>query len=128
MHTIAENKQAIFQFDPNRKILKSTYKGIFKYNLAKEIYGELGDIHFVAKIADVRKLNGSFMKLMSEFREKYPILRQHGLKAEAFVVSDDLMINNLVDKLCIQLNEIGIDTFVCTTLEEAENWLEKYLK
>ncbi|MCB0497894.1 MAG: hypothetical protein KDC79_17270 [Cyclobacteriaceae bacterium] len=127
MQIIAENKQAVFKYDPNRKLLLSTYKGIFNYDLAKESYNQIEGVEVVGKIADVRKLNGSFMKLMSEFREKYPILKKQGLAAEAFVISDDLMINNLVEKLRAQLKSIGIETYACQTIEEAESWIQTYL-
>ena len=127
MNTIAENKQVTFQYDPDKKLLLSTYKGIFNFEIAKDSYNYLANLYIVGKIADVRKLNGSFIKLMSEFKEKYPILKERGLKAEAFVVSDDLMINNLISKLSKQLEGIGIDTYVCHTVEEAENWLDNYI-
>lgn len=128
MHTIAENRLAKFEYDPDKKLVISTYKGIFKYDLAKEIYNSIGqEVSIVGKIADVRKLNGSFVKLMQEFKEKYPVLKKRGLKAEVFVVSDDLMVNNLINKLCKQLEAMGINTHTCNSLEEANEWLNKYL-
>lgn len=132
MQNLLENELVSFQYDPSKKILKSTYKGLFNYQLSKDIYENQIDsvlnVNATIKVADMRNLRGSFMRIMDNLIGLYPILKKRGLKAEVFIISDDLIIKHLIGIVCEKLNSLGIDTYTCSSLKEADSWIERYLK
>ncbi len=75
-------------------------------------------------IADVSKLYGSFIKIMDFMVEEYyPAAIKSGIRCAAYVVSKDLMNENLGLKLKQEASKFNINAAVFTSLEKAEKWV-----
>ena len=133
LQEVASNKLAYMIYNPQTEVLTGIYHGISDIELAMEVFGKVEEFskknRISGLVADLRKLSGSFMKVMTHLgTEGYPLLIQNGLKAEAIIVSDDLIIRNLSEKLKDMLIGLGLYCEIFSTPESADVWLDHILK
>ncbi len=118
-------------FEQDTKRIISTYKG----RVNKEI--SLVHLEKVAKfyqqnevhtaIIDLREIYGSFVKILSYLGESfYPMAIKSGLKAQAFVITDDLIIKNLTKKIAHITDTYDVQARTFATCEEAAVWLDTF--
>ena len=123
MKELLKTKNTTYLYEEKHALLFSIHHGIFNLKKAEEGYSNLGEQKIHYKIADVRRLSGSFMKIMPFFEKNYPRLKSNGLIAEAFIVCEDLILNNLIEKLTSLLTKLGIQTKVFKSKEAAYSWI-----
>lgn len=130
---ISNEKQVKSNYDSETKILHTEYSGLFNAEIA------LNHFHLVEEfaktnllkgaISDLRKLTGSYNKVIEYLdKEGFPNIKKTGLVSEAFVISNDLMINHLTDKLVIILKNKQINVGVFKSQKEAKLWMLKSFK
>lgn len=125
---IAQNKSATTFFNREEKILISEYKGRVKIDLALEHLEQI--VNFYTKnevrgsVADLSKLHGSFAKVTDYLiASYYPAAAKSGLQCQAYVVSKDLIIENLGFRLNGLAVKFNIESIVGTSRIEAEKWV-----
>lgn len=134
MAKIAENSLGNTFYDENGKIITIIFKGIVNEDKAQEHFVRI--LNFASKhkvkgiLADLRNLRGTFMRFMEYFEfEAYPLLIKNGLKAEALIIpEDDLIIENLSDKLRDLLTKLNLKCEMFKSSEEANFWLLNQLR
>lgn len=83
----------------------------------------------LAALVDLRNLRGSYIKLFDLLEnEVYPKMKSRGLQTQAFIISDDLLIANVTDKLMEMFARLEITAQIFTDIEEAKIWLEDKVK
>ena len=131
---IAKNEQAITFFHKKEKILVSEYKGRANPKLAIEHLKVVSNFYskneVKGSIVDVSKVFGSFAKVLDYLgKEGFPNALKGGLCCLCYVVpNDDLIIQNLGDRLKFAASSYSIDVNVVKTREEAEFWVNLNLK
>jgi len=70
--------------------------------------------------------SGSYFKLF-EFLEKeaYPKLKSRGLNTQAFIISNDLLVANITEKLMELFSRLNIKAQTFTDFDEAKTWLKE---
>ncbi len=115
-------------YDEHTCILSTTYSGLFNKECAMEHFHKVEDFVFnrplLGIIADVRKLNGSYNRIMQYAKsEGFPKIKQAGLIAEAFIITNDIMINYLTEKLMGVLKQNNIRCSCFDSEKEAHSWI-----
>jgi len=130
---VSDHNQIHSIYDSTTCILRSRYSGLFKAEIALnhfnavELFSQTHKIKGV--LADLRKLSGSFNKILEYLSsEGYPEMKKTGLEAEALVISNDLMIENLSVKLAALIKKKHIKSNIFRSHEEANTWLLKAVK
>ncbi len=121
------------KFDTKNAILYTRYNGKFNFKLLQQHAAHVEAIsqkhEIKAIITDLRSLLGSYNKAMDYFKHKgYPMVKQAGLKLQVFVISDDIIINYLTEKLMDTLKSNNINCKCFSDDKEAKNWVLKELK
>lgn len=96
MKELLKTKNTTYTYQEEYALLFSTHHGLFNLEKAEEGYSKLDEVKIHYKIAKVRRLSGSFTRIIPFFENSYPKLKSKALIAEAFVVGEDLIINNLI--------------------------------
>ena len=129
---IEQNQIGTTIFDKESEILIEIYSGRVNIELILnhfekiEQFSELNNIK--GSIVDIRRLYGSFVKLLGGIeRDYYPKLIKSGLKHQAFVISDDLIIKNLASKAKGIASKFNIQVRTFYSKEEAEKWIDTIL-
>lgn len=129
---VIESKAGVTTYDPERKIIASTYVGRVKIDDALEHLKSVYAFHLKhnaeGSIVDLRKIHGSFAKLLSYVGDTYQDVIKSGLKCSAYVVSDDLMVNNLLKKIIAIEDPLEHKSAVFENRTEAEQWVIENLK
>lgn len=130
---IAQNKLATTTFYPDIKLLISVYKGRVKIDLALEHLANVVEFYITnsvnGSVADLHQLLGSYAKVMDYLVESYyPAAVKSGLKIQAYVVSQDLINENLGGRLDELASKFGIKSAVFSDRKQAEAWVKYYLK
>lgn len=125
---IFSNKMGDIYYFSEKKILATVYNGLVEYDLFAEIIKVVNDtamnngIH--GALADVSKLRGSFHRLLLYMEEiGFPHLVDYGLSVQAQIISDDLMMINLVSKVNEILASLGVNYKTFEDRDEGYNWL-----
>ena len=129
---ITENKLASTSYYETEKMLISVYKGRVNINLALEHLANVVEFYtkntVYGSVADLSQLHGSFAKVIDYLVESYyPSAVKSGLKIQAYVVSEDLIIENLGFKLDKLASEFNIKSAVFNSRKQAETWVKDYL-
>lgn len=125
---LANDTQIISNFDSNTGILHTEYSGFFNLDLA------LNYFHLVEEFAksnalkgainDLTNLTGSYNKVIEYLKnENFPKLKKLGLQSEAFIISDDIIIEYLTDKLSEILKTEQIKAGVFKDYKDAQSWM-----
>ncbi|MCB0496253.1 MAG: hypothetical protein KDC79_08955 [Cyclobacteriaceae bacterium] len=130
---IAQNKLATSTFNDDIKLLISVYKGRVNIDLALEHLANVVEFYLTnsvkGSVADLHQLLGSYAKVFDYLVEAYyPAAVKSGLKIQAYVVSQDLINENLGFRLDDLASRFGIKSAVFTSRKEAENWVKEFLK
>lgn len=92
---------------------------MLKYTEGKTVHGIF---------ADIKKLQGSFIKIFDWLREEYyPNLIPRGLSVIAFVVSTDLIAQTLTEKISEMLKDQGVKVRAFRNYEDAITYFSKQL-
>lgn len=129
---VTQNTLASTSFNESERILTSVYKGRVKIDLALEHLANVVDFYNSNKVngsvADLSQLVGSFAKVIDFLIESYyPSAVKSGLKIQAYVVSEDLIIENLGLRLDNLAASFNIKSAVFTSRSKAEEWVKDYL-
>ncbi len=127
---IAENDFAVSTFDENSRIVRSTFKGRVKLDLAYEHMDELGEFYLNNKIngsiVNISKVYGSYAKILEYLKVNFlPKTKTSGIKRKAYVVSDDIIVAHLSAKLVNGDEYNHIKSKVFFYLKEAEEWVNE---
>ena len=117
-------------FTLKKKTLVSVYKGRVDIDLALEHLADIVEFYKTTKIygsvVDLKGLYGSFAKVFEYMANTYyPIAIENGLKSQVYVVSEDLIVNNLGSKLKTMATSFKLKSEVFSEREEAEKWLKE---
>lgn len=131
-YLIFSNKMGDIYYFPERKILSTVYNGLVEYDLFAEIIKVVNEtaknegIH--GALADVSKLRGSFHRLLQYMEDiGFPHLVDYGLRVQAQVISDDLMMKNLISKVNEILTSLGVKHKTFEDQEEGYKWFSRQL-
>ena len=126
---IAQNKMGVTYFYAEHKMLVSVYKGLVDIELVIEhlkkliLFYKENDV--VCSVVDISGVLGSFAKIMAFLEsDYYPVAIKNGLKVQAYVASDDLIIKNLTIRLEMMASMFSIESGVFKTRVEAEEWVK----
>jgi len=129
---IFTNKMADIYFHPEPKILSVVYNGLVEYDLFEEVIEAVNNtaktngVH--GTLADVSRLRGSFHRLLQYMEEiGFPLLVDHGLRIQAQIISDDIIMKNLISKVNKMLASLGVETRNFEDRKEGFEWLKKAL-
>jgi len=113
---ISQKKLVTTHYYKEEKSIVSVYKGRvnleFAVAKAEDVLAFTKNNEGVAGLIDIRGLDGSFVKLEEYYTNTYPAIVDSGLKYIAFVVSDDLMSNNLASKFGKLASAFGVDSAI----------------
>ena len=125
---VTDNKSCYSVYETENKLIHSTFKGFVNYGLIMEHlengqrFSQQNEI--LGALVDLRTLRGSYFKLF-EFMEKeaYPKLKSRGLNTQAFIISEDILIAHVTDKLMDMFSRLNIKAQIFTEIKEARTWL-----
>ena len=125
---VTDNKSCYSVYETENKLIHSTFKGFVNYGLIMEHlengqrFSQQNEI--LGALVDLRTLRGSYIKLF-EFLEKkaYPKLKSRGLNTQAFIISEDILIAHVTDKLMDMFSRLNIKAQIFTEIKEARTWL-----
>ena len=130
---VTDNKLCYSVYQPEEKILITTFKGVVNYALMRQhmvnVLRFSKDSQVLGALVDFSLIRGSYFKLFDYLEKKvYPKLKSRGFSALAFVISDDLLTANVTEKLkdVLQKQEGKINLF--RDYNEAEKWIQDELK
>lgn len=120
-------------YDNEKRLLIETYKGRTNIKLIIDHFDKIerfclnNDVE--ASMVDLRKLYGSFIKLLEIIENTYyPKMKKSGLRFQAIIISNDLIIENLYVKVSQLAAKFGIETAVFHDLDKANFWIVDKLR
>lgn len=131
---VTDNKLCHSVYNQQTKILYSTYKGLVINELFSEhmqnTFKFIKTNKILGSVVDFRKLRGSYLKVFKFLeQEAYPGLKKAGAHYLAFVISDDIIIENVTVKLMEVIERVGgIKARIFTNDKIAEKWLMGEIK
>lgn len=130
---IFENKISIIEYDAERENVTYVEAGIPKKGLLIEQLKAVMEFSKTAAvtsiIADLRRQQGSFKSAFDFLDTKYyPALKARGLKCKAFILTEDIINNFLVNELVGDLKKHEIIAAIFSDLESATEWVSKQVK
>ena len=113
--------------------LSTEYKGVFNKSIALEHFHTVEKFAqtqpILGVITNLSKLGGSYNSILEYLEDEgFPKIKKLGLKAEAFIISDDIIIKHLTEKLVQIIKNSGIKVNICQSHQEAKEWLQAVLK
>lgn len=130
---VAKDKLGVTKYTEDLKLIESTYKGRVDTEMSAVHLSKVAEFYskneIRGAIIDLRGLYGSFVKMMDYLVDTfYPIAQKSGMKAQAFIIRDDLIIKNLADKLKQLTPTFNIKARIFSTPQEAKVWIESIIK
>lgn len=127
---VVKDKLGLTEYIEEQHLIISTYKGRvdneMSFDHLKAVISFYKEHSVTAAIIDLRELYGSFIKVMDYLGESfYPVAVKSGLKAQAFIVTDDLIIRNLTKKLESITVNFNIEAKTFASIEGAKKWINK---
>lgn len=128
MQFIYKNELGSSFYDKDKRILIYKTNNLFvnrKTDLIKDhlenTYNLTHDKSIVGEVVDLTEMRGNF-KLIFEylFNDYYPKMKLTGMNKAAYVVSDDMISKNLVEKICAK-NIIKTNSF--QNIDQAIEWV-----
>ncbi len=131
-HLIFSNKMADIYYEPELKMMITIYHGIVEYDLLEEIIDLINNTAISnginGSVADVSELRGSYHKMLGYMKEiGLPLLVENGYRVHAQIISDDLIMRNLSEKVGEIMKSLGISFVTFTNRKEGEDWLRSVL-
>lgn len=130
---IEQNKFGITSIDTEKQILHEHFGGRFNINLLNVHFKAIENFLKLKKargsMVDIRKVYGSFAKILEYVEFSYfPALEQGGVHYQAFIVPDDLIFQNLIEKVKNISLQFNIEIQIFDDREQASSWLQEKLK
>ncbi len=130
--TVTQSKMATTVFHVKEKTLVSEYAGRVNIELALIHLKEVSEFYSAnevrGSIVDLSKVFGSFAKVLDYLgKEAFPIAKKSGLCCLCYVVKDDLIMENLTNRLKFAVSSHNIEVNVLKSREEAEFWIKTQL-
>lgn len=130
---VAKDKLGVTKYTEDIKLIESTYKGRVDTDMSVAHLSKVAEFYskneIRGAIIDLRGLYGSFLKVMEYLVDTfYPIAQKSGMRAQAFVITDDLIIKSMADKLKQVTPTFNIKASVFSTPQEAKVWIESIIK
>ena len=125
---VAQNKLGTTVFLPEEKILVSVYKGRAITKLALEHLAMIVEFYksnkVLGAVIDLKEVHGSFVNVFGYMKKKLiPIAVKSGLKCQVYVLSEDLITNNLGIKLKEMSISFNLMSEVFSDRDEAKKWV-----
>ena len=128
MELIYRNELGASYYDPQHKILVYKSNRLFANNkteLIKDLLDHTADFmhekHVLGEIVDLSEMRGNFRRILNYLVEEYyPEMKTHGMKKSAYIISNDVIINSLVE---ILTNRNKTKTRAFREYEKAKTWL-----
>ncbi len=129
---IAQNSLGTTHYFNEYKILISVYKGRIDIDLGLEHLADIVEFYkeneVVGSVVNIKEMYGSFAKIFEYMKEHYyPAAIKSGLKCQGFVVSEDLIINNLSSKLSDMATSFKLKSKVFSDKNKAEGWVKSII-
>lgn len=126
---VAQNKLGTTVFLQEAKILVSVYKGRAHTRLALEHLAHIVEFYksnkVLGAVVDLKEVHGSFAKVFGYMKLKLnPAAVKSGLKCQVYVLSQDLITNNLGLKLKEMAVSFKLKSEVFSDREEAKKWVK----
>ncbi|MCF6351759.1 MAG: hypothetical protein L3J06_02005 [Cyclobacteriaceae bacterium] len=130
--TVTQSKVATTVFHVKEKIIISEYVGRVNIELAlmhlKEVSRFYSANEVRGSIVDLSKVFGSFAKVLDYLgKEAFPTAKKSGLCCLCYVVKDDLIMENLTNRLKFAVSSHNIEAKVLKSRAEAEYWIKAQL-
>lgn len=130
---LEQNSFGISSFDKKKGILQEHFKGRFQIDMLtvhfKAIENFLSLKKAKASIVDISKVYGSFAKILEYVELAYfPTLERSGIRYQAYIISEDLMIQNLINRVKELSTQFNIEIQIFYDRELANSWLQEKLK
>lgn len=130
---VAKDKLGVTEYIEDLKLIESTYKGRVDTDLSVVHLSKVAEFYSKNEIRgaviDLRGLYGSFVKVMEYLVDTfYPIAKKSGMKAQAFVITDDIIIKTMAEKLKDVTPKFNIEARVFSTPKEARSWIDSIIK
>lgn len=130
---LAQNDFGTTFFEEENRILQEHFRGRFNIDLLTDHFEAIENFlesnNAKGSIVDIGKVYGSFYKILEYVENSYfPTLEKSGIRYQAYIIADDLMIKNLigkVEKLSFQFN---IEIKIFYDIEIANTWLQEKLQ
>jgi len=129
---VVEDKLGITKYLEDKKIIVSAYKGRVDIDMSFDHLAKVIEFYkhneVRAAIIDLRELYGSFAVVMDYLGKAfYPIAIKSGLKAQAYILKNDLIIENLASKLQMLTKKFNVEARTFYTKEEANQWINSII-
>lgn len=129
---LEQNIFGISSFDKKKEVLQEQFRGRFNIDMLADHFESIENFlksnKAKASIVDISKVYGSFAKILEYVEHSYfPTLEKSGIRYQAYIISDDLMIQNLIDKVEKLSNQFNIEIKIFYDIESANTWLQKKL-
>ncbi|MCF6359477.1 MAG: hypothetical protein L3J29_01800 [Cyclobacteriaceae bacterium] len=126
---IARNKLGTTFYYKEEMVLLSVYKGRISIDVGLEHLASIVEFYksneVLGSVVDIKKMYGSFAKIFEYMKTTYyPFSLKSGLKCQAFVVSEDLIINNLSSKLQGLATSFNLESKVFQDRTKAMAWVK----
>ncbi len=126
---VVNDQMGLTEYIESERLIISSYKGRVDHEASIAHLSAVIDFYkqheVKAAIIDLREVFGSFFKIMEYLSDSfYPIALKSGLKAQAFVLTDDIIIKNLTKKLGIITSTFDVKSKTFATKEDAKKWLK----
>jgi hypothetical protein len=133
MMVIEKNQIGTTSFNPEEKVIYESYIGRTNIKLIEDHFDKIirfshnNDI--AGSVVDLRKLYGSFIKLLEIIETTYyPKMKKSGLRFQAVIISNDLIFENLYGKVSKLAAKFGIEAKLFRDYEKAIIWMDDNLK
>jgi len=131
-YLIFSNKMADIYFEPKIKMMTIIYRGLVDYELFEDIIRIVNTTAIatgiIGVVADVTELRGSYHKVLGYMENTgFPLLVENGLRVQAQIISDDIIMQNLSEKVGEIMKSLGINFTTFTNRKDGEKWLLKEL-
>jgi len=126
---IAQNSLGTTYFHREDKVLISVYKGRIDIEVGLEHLADIVEFYknneVIGSVVNIKEMYGSFAKIFEYMKESYyPAAVKSGLRCQGFVVSEDLIINNLSSKLSGMATSFKLKSKVFADRNKAEDWVK----
>ncbi len=117
---------------PANKMMVAIYHGIVEYSLFQDIISIVNTTAIEQGISgglsDVTQLRGSYQRFLGYMEEtEFPLLIEKGYRAQAQIISDDLIMINLSDKVEDIMTSLGVNFKSFKERSKGKEWLVKAL-
>ncbi len=129
---ILSNKMADIYYFPANKMIIAIYHGLVDYTLFKDIISVVNTTAIEQGISgglsDVTQLRGSYQRFLEYMEDTgFPLLIENGFRVQAQIISDDLIMINLSEKVEKIMISLGVNFKSFRERSEGKEWLKKEL-